>query len=78
MKVINKIKHYTRKEVADLCEVTTQTIRFWEDAGVIPSPIRLKNNWRYWSEKDVELIIEYSNKSRKERYGKVSKNQGKE
>lgn len=58
---------YSRKEVATICGVSTQTIRLWEDAGRIPASIRDENDYRYWDEDTVEIIKEYSSKSVKER-----------
>ncbi len=58
---------YSRKEVADLCGVSTQTIRLWEDAGRIPASIRDENDYRYWDEDAVTLIKEYASKPVKER-----------
>lgn len=58
---------YSRKEVATLCGVSTQTIRLWEDAGRIPASIRDENDYRYWDEDTVALIVEYSKKPVKER-----------
>lgn len=58
---------YSRKEVADLVGVSTQTIRLWEDAGNIPQSIRDDNDYRYWLEEDVEKIKEYADKPVKER-----------
>ena len=58
---------YSRKEVATLCGVSTQTIRLWEDAGRIPASIRDENDYRYWDEDNVKIIKEYSSKSVKER-----------
>lgn len=58
---------YSRKEVATLCGVSTQTIRLWEDAGRIPASIRDENDYRYWNEDNVKIIKEYSSKSVKER-----------
>lgn len=58
---------YSRKEVATICGVSTQTIRLWEDAGRIPASIRDDNDYRYWDEDTVEIIKEYSSKSVKER-----------
>lgn len=58
---------YSRKEVATICGVSTQTIRLWEDAGGIPASIRDENDYRYWDEDNVEIIKEYSSKSVKER-----------
>ena len=50
---------YSRKEVATLCGVSTQTIRLWEDAGRIPASIRDENDYRYWDEDIVKIIKEY-------------------
>ena len=59
---------YSRKEIASLCGVSTQTIRLWEDAGKIPSSVRDENDYRYWSEEDLDCIKEYSGKSVRERH----------
>ena len=58
---------YSRKEVADLVGVSTQTIRLWEDAKVIPPSVRDDNDYRYWSEEDLEKIRAYSQLPAKER-----------
>ena len=47
--------------------VYTQTIRLWEDAKVIPPSVRDNNDYRYWSEEDVEKIRSYSQLPAKER-----------
>lgn len=67
-----KKRMYRRNEVAQEVGVTTQTIRLWEDAKVIPQSVRDENNYRYWSEKDLEKIKAYASTSRKERYGNVA------
>ena len=56
---------YSRKEVATLCGVSTQTIRLWEDAGRIPASIRDENDYRYWDEEDLEAIKAYASLPRK-------------
>lgn len=61
---------YSRKEVASLCGVSTQTIRLWEDAGKIPSSVRDENDYRYWTEEELDLIKEFSGKSVRERHKK--------
>lgn len=58
---------YSRKEVADLIGVSTQTIRLWEDAGVIPSSVRDENDYRYWQDKDLDAIKSYADLPAKER-----------
>lgn len=67
----NGVRCYNRQDVAKMCGVSIQTLKLWEEANVIPEPIRDKNNYRYWDEKSVELIKEYANQSRKDRYGTI-------
>lgn len=62
-----KERVYTRKEVADLVGVSTQTIRLWEDAGVIPSSVRDDNGYRYWREAELEQIRAYADLPAKDR-----------
>lgn len=56
-----KERVYSRKEVAELIGVSTQTIRLWEDAGVIPPSTRDENNYRYWKEAELASIATYKN-----------------
>lgn len=58
---------YTRKEVADLVGVSTQTIRLWEDAGVIPPSVRDDNGYRYWKDDELEQIKAYADLPAKDR-----------
>lgn len=62
-----KERVYTRKEVADLVGVSTQTIRLWEDAGVIPSSVRDENDYRYWKDAELERIKSYAKLPAKDR-----------
>lgn len=68
-----KERMYQRNEVAKECGVSTQTIRLWEDAGVIPQSVRDSKNYRYWSERDLNKIKEYAGASRKDRYGNIGR-----
>ncbi|GKH50294.1 hypothetical protein CE91St46_14050 [Eubacteriales bacterium] len=61
---------FSRKEVADICGVSTQTIRLWEKAELIPLSVRDENNYSYWDEEALEKIKEYSQLSIKERRNK--------
>nr|WP_314462741.1 MerR family DNA-binding transcriptional regulator [uncultured Clostridium sp.] len=61
---------YSRKEVANIVGVSTQTIRLWEEAGSIPAPSRDENDYRYWVEDDIERIKEYAGLPRKEKLKK--------
>ena len=72
MKVITidaetKERVYTRKEVADIVGVSTQTVRLWEDAGAIPPSVRDENNYRYWKDADLKRIKSYADLSVRER-----------
>lgn len=72
MKVITidqdtKKRVYSRKEVATICNVSTQTIRLWEDAGLIPSSTRDESGYRYWDEEALAKIKEYSELPLRER-----------
>ena len=58
---------YTRKEVADLVGVSAQTIRLWEDAGVIPPSVRDDNGYRYWKDAGLEKIKTYADLPAKDR-----------
>ena len=51
---------YSRKEVATICGVSSQTIRLWEDAGKIPASTRDENGYRYWTDDTLEIIKKYS------------------
>lgn len=51
---------YTRKEVADICGVSNQTIRLWEKAEVIPMSVRDENDYSYWDDEALEKIKEYA------------------
>lgn len=66
MKVINGKKYYTAFEVADLCNVTRNTLIRWyeyeETTGrkLLPNYIRVGGNHsRYWCEDDIEKIISF-------------------
>lgn len=58
---------YTRKEVATLVGVSTQTIRLWEDAGAIPSSERDENGYRYWKDDGLNQIRIYADLPMKDR-----------
>lgn len=49
-------KYYSISEVAELCEIKTHTLRFWEKEFKHLKPITKKGNRRYYQEKDIQLI----------------------
>ena len=51
---------YSRKELAELCGISTQTVRSWEDRGYIKASIRDDNGYRYWYEEDAQAIINWA------------------
>lgn len=58
---------YSRKEVATICGVSTQTIRLWEDLKAIPSSVRDENGYRYWDEDALTKVKEYAQLPQKDR-----------
>lgn len=61
---------YSRKEVATICGVSTQTIRLWEDDNAIPASTRDESGYRYWDEDALLKVKEYADLPRKSRYKK--------
>lgn len=43
-------------ELANACDVPTQTIRFYEKRGLLPEPTRLANGYRSYDDTTVERI----------------------
>jgi hypothetical protein len=70
MKILKGKMYYSKNEVAELVGRNHQTIHLWhkyseqlEKLGkerLIPAPLRLPNNYRMWSEDDVELIKQFA------------------
>lgn len=68
MKIVNGIRYYTKKEVADLVGRTPLTIHNYDmwsnereangEERFIPQPL-LIGSYRYWSDDDVEVIKEF-------------------
>jgi DNA-binding transcriptional MerR regulator len=56
-----KIK-YSIKEVAELFNITTNKIRFYEKKGLITAARDEKNNYRYYTEKDL-IKLQYVRKA---------------
>ena len=48
--------YYSIREVADMLEVTTTTLRFWEKEFGNIKPYKNKKGDRYFTKKDLEVI----------------------
>lgn len=70
MKRIGDKLYYGKKDVATIVDKSTQTIHLWtrwsdelEAEGkerLIPKPVRFDNDYRYWTEEDLEKIKEFA------------------
>ena len=49
-------KYYSIAEVAELCKVKANTLRFWEKEFKDLKPITRKGSRRYYQNDDIELI----------------------
>lgn len=47
---------YQIGELSDKADVSTQTIRYYERAGVLPEPERARNDYRLYDQDDVERL----------------------
>lgn len=44
-------------ELALASQIPVKTIRFYEQEGLLPTPKRMENGYRYYSQNDVETLI---------------------
>ncbi|MEW6402314.1 MAG: MerR family transcriptional regulator, partial [Chloroflexota bacterium] len=44
------------QELAHITGVSTKTIRYYEEIGLLPAPARGQNNYRQYDERDVERL----------------------
>jgi MerR family mercuric resistance operon transcriptional regulator len=51
-----EMKTLTRGELAKRCEVNFETVRYYEQAGLIPKPSRTLSNYRVYDEETVRRI----------------------
>ena len=54
---IPKKKYFSISEVAELCDLKTHTLRFWEKEFKDLSPVTRKGNRRYYQRKDIVLVM---------------------
>jgi DNA-binding transcriptional MerR regulator len=50
-------KYFSIGEVAELCELKTHTLRFWEKEFKNLNPITRKGNRRYYQRQDILLVM---------------------
>lgn len=48
---------YRIKELSQKTRVTSQTIRYYEQRGILPVPARAENGYRIYTDDDVERLI---------------------
>ena len=53
--------HYSISRVAETINVSAQSLRSWENQGLIPKPERRPTGRREYSDDDIEAIKEYLN-----------------
>ena len=50
-------KYFSISEVAELCDLKTHTLRFWEKEFKELSPVTRKGNRRYYQREDIALVM---------------------
>ena len=50
-------KYFSISEVAELCDLKTHTLRFWEKEFKDLSPVTRKGNRRYYQREDIVLVM---------------------
>ena len=50
-------KYFSIGEVAELCDLKTHTLRFWEKEFEDLSPVTRKGNRRYYQREDIVLVM---------------------
>ena len=50
-------KYFSIGEVAELCELKTHTLRFWEKEFKDLKPVTRKGNRRYYQRQDILLVM---------------------
>ncbi len=44
------------QELSKITGVSAKTIRYYEEIGLLPAPLRAENNYRHYNERDVERL----------------------
>jgi DNA-binding transcriptional MerR regulator len=50
-------KYFSISEVAELCDLKTHTLRFWEKEFKDLNPVTRKGNRRYYQREDIVLVM---------------------
>lgn len=50
--------YFTIGETAKLCDLKPHVLRFWETEFSLLAPVKRKGNRRYYTKKDIELILD--------------------
>ncbi len=58
---MNQDKFFTIAEVAKRVGIHADTLRRWVKTGKIPEPSRDRNDWRVFTEDEIQEIIRFAN-----------------
>ena len=54
--ILQEKKYFSITEVSELCEIKSNTLRFWEKEFKHLKPVTRKGNRRYYQKEDIRLI----------------------
>lgn len=58
------MKRYSTKEAAEKLGISKNTLLHWLKNRRVPEPrLRDRNNWRLWTEQDLERVIAYRDRT---------------
>jgi len=63
------------KDVENLIDRDRNTILRWERAGLIPHPQKDSRGWRFYTQKDIEIIKKFMQEMKKKLKGINNSNQ---
>lgn len=66
---------YTTQEVANLVGVTKRCILNWLRDGKIPEPVRDRNRYRVWTQREISNVLSYkAQRKQPQRWGQHANN----
>lgn len=58
------MKYYLRSEIAKMADINIETLRYYENKGLIPIPKRSSNGYRLYS-KEILIILDFIKNAKK-------------